>query len=556
MGMKKILKILVILLTLIIAVNLLLWYSVEPEGDTDTEGMLCVKSKITGKYGYFYRGLFMVIWPRFDQAYSFSEGLAAVKIGKKWGFINKIGGMVIAPRYIGAVNFKSDLAAVEVQPNKWGFLDQQGRMIIDPWFNELKVFSFFRGEIIVKKDNQWIYYDKHKKLQICSRIDVNFCINNKIIYVVENGKWGFVNYDGKVTIKPYYDFMDYNNGYCIVEINGKYGVVDQNGNVIIPIQYLKDAIMNFQYGQLILKISNKLWIWNSNEKNKITNRVETQEINQYYKEQLALINENGKYGFINRKGNIVIQPKYDLARPFVTGLAAVKVRHQWGFINYDGKIVIPIRYNSVTDFDRGIAIIEKNKKYGILNSNGKMVVGFLYDALKLGGRGFFAKKNNKWGSIDKNGKEVFEFIYDEIVDVYGVDGYLGKKDKKNRLIDVEGNLIVNTQFDEIRVPFSDEADAQYIPAKVSRKWGYINSKGEILINPKYDEVTDFYTARDLAGVKLGRKWGLIDKKGTMIVKPQFDWVDWNWDYRTFLVHKFWRTYYIDDEYKLHSYHGD
>ena len=47
-----------------------------------------------------------------------------------------------------------------------------------------------------------------------------------------------------------------------------------------------------------------------------------------------------KYGFIDRNGKTVIEPKYDLTFHFSEGLAAVLVGGKWGYIDTTGKMVI------------------------------------------------------------------------------------------------------------------------------------------------------------------------------------------------------------------------
>ena len=49
---------------------------------------------------------------KFDEAWDFSEGLAAVKIGGKVGFINKAGEIVINPQFDNAGSFSEGLARV------------------------------------------------------------------------------------------------------------------------------------------------------------------------------------------------------------------------------------------------------------------------------------------------------------------------------------------------------------------------------------------------------------------------------------------------------------
>ena len=55
-----------------------------------------------------------MIKPQFDEVGSFSEGLAAVRIGENWGFINKAGEVVIKLQFDKATDFHNGLAVVGV----------------------------------------------------------------------------------------------------------------------------------------------------------------------------------------------------------------------------------------------------------------------------------------------------------------------------------------------------------------------------------------------------------------------------------------------------------
>ncbi|MGC8550707.1 MAG: WG repeat-containing protein [Acidobacteriaceae bacterium] len=46
---------------------------------------------------------------------------------------------------------------------------------------------------------------------------------------------------------------------------------------------------------------------------------------------------------MNRRGQTVIPPKYDVASDFADGLAAVQVGNEWGYISMSEKMVIPLR---------------------------------------------------------------------------------------------------------------------------------------------------------------------------------------------------------------------
>lgn len=52
-----------------------------------------------------------------------------------------------------------------------------------------------------------------------------------------------------------------------------------------------------------------------------------------------------------------------------------------------------------------------------------------------------------------------------------------------------------------------------------KKWGFIDTTGNVVVPPKYNEVTNFTDG--LARVRIGQRWGLIDTKGAVLRKPTF-----------------------------------
>ncbi len=48
---------------------------------------------------------------------------------------------------------------------------------------------------------------------------------------------------------------------------------------------------------------------------------------------------DGKHGYINRTGKVVIQPQFDEAYPFINGLAYVRIKDKWGYIDRTGKYI-------------------------------------------------------------------------------------------------------------------------------------------------------------------------------------------------------------------------
>ena len=97
-----------------------------------------------------------------------------------------------------------------------------------------------------------------------------------------------------------------------------------------------------------------------------------------FSEGLAGVKLGGKFGYIDRTGNIVIRSKYDSVEPFSEGLAKVSViknkqsplkrwfngdDHKYGFIDKNGKPVIECKYDWIDDFSEGLAVASLDGKW-------------------------------------------------------------------------------------------------------------------------------------------------------------------------------------------------
>ena len=100
-------------------------------------------------------------------------------------------------------------------------------------------------------------------------------------------------------------------------------------------------------------------------------------------EGLAGVKLDGKWGFVDHQGYVIIPPKYDYVELFCGGLAKVLlgdfVGGKWGFVDQQGKEWVPLKYDSVRNFDDGLAGVKLDGKWGFVNGHGKEVVEPKYD---------------------------------------------------------------------------------------------------------------------------------------------------------------------------------
>lgn len=88
---------------------------------------------------------------------------------------------------------------------------------------------------------------------------------------------------------------------------------------------------------------------------------------------LAIAEQNGKYGFIDKEGKVTVPFIYDSVGRFSEGVALVRQKGKYGFIDETGKVVIPLIYDYVTDFYEGVSIVTKNEEVLKINKEGSII---------------------------------------------------------------------------------------------------------------------------------------------------------------------------------------
>ncbi|WP_230659561.1 WG repeat-containing protein [Psychrobacter sp. I-STPA10] len=233
---------------------------------------------------------------------------------------------------------------------------------------------------------------------------------------------------------------------------------------------------------------------------------------------------DGKIGFVNKQGRVVIPFHYDEAKNFSEGLAAVKKDDKYGFIDKQGKVVIPFEYDMSSSFSEGTALVIKNDRFIFINKLGKEVLNLDYDEVGIFSEGLVAvKKNNKIGFINNSGKIIIPIEYDE-VGVFSQGIVEVKKNGKWGLIDKENKQVIAMKYDNVQ-PFFGMVAA----VKKDDKWGLINKADEVIVPFKYDYISymhDDNLIRLINNFKeyngqLKNKYGLANKQGKILLPAEY-----------------------------------
>ncbi len=91
-------------------------------------------------------------------------------------------------------------------------------------------------------------------------------------------------------------------------------------------------------------------------------------------EGLARVQLGNKYGFIDRSGQMVINPQFGFAESFSEGLARVQLGNKYGFIDRSGQMVINPQFDSAGSFSEGLAAVELGDDSYRINKQGQILL--------------------------------------------------------------------------------------------------------------------------------------------------------------------------------------
>ena len=249
--------------------------------------------------------------------------------------------------------------------------------------------------------------------------------------------------------------------------------------------------------------------------------------------QLRPIQQNGKWGYIDSTGKIVVTPQFAWAQEFSEGLAAFENEDgKHGYIDETGRVVIEPKFDNWTKFSEGLAAVSVDFEWGYIDKTGHWAIppqfaggrpfsdGLALVGIPLNGKVSFPPGPVKHVFIDKTGKVVIDPKDDILNGTFsegvGTVQFITNRGVNAVLIDKMGKVIVSVQDIE-----TDGFSEGLTPAKRNGKWGYIDTSGSFVIEPQFEEAHAF--SEGLAAVLIDEKWGFINHQGSILIKPRFDY---------------------------------
>ncbi len=279
-------------------------------------------AKKHGSWGFINRLGEWVIDNKYEEAFYFSEGFAAVKFYGNWGFIDRTGEWTIQPTYRDAKPFKEGLACV-MKYNKWGYITKKGDWHFEPKLSV--VSSFSDGKAIIKNNEGFVFINRDGDRILKHSFERALPFAEGLAFVIYNGYKGYIERNGNWLIKhDHEEAYSFSEGLALVKNNHQYGFINQKGELVLQTQF-DDA--------------------------------------NYFKEGLAAVKKNNSWGYINQTGDFVIETRFEAAFPFSNNYAVVKSGGKFGLINKNGEWEIAPIYSGLGRFTKALSLEEQVQEF-------------------------------------------------------------------------------------------------------------------------------------------------------------------------------------------------
>jgi hypothetical protein len=263
----------------------------------------------------------------FSSIIPFEHGFKVQDAQKRNGLLN-VEGKFIVPFDLEAltINYRRDnfivfTQYVEVPNGKMqcsGLIDSTGKLLLPAVYWEIG--TFYNKISTVRKDNKWGLINRSGEL-LCSIIYDSFGqLHRNFIEVTNNGKLGLLNLSGKVILEPNYTYLVWYDSLI------HYG---NESNEFFILDYNTGATYKHNFGKLMPQVNG-----------------------------LSLYVKDKKFGVVSSKGKLLISAQFDKVHGYRNNRALVQQNGKYGLIDEFGKIVKAINYTDYKYDKEGNYVLE------------------------------------------------------------------------------------------------------------------------------------------------------------------------------------------------------
>lgn len=400
---------------------------------------------------------------------------------KLWGLARTDGSWFVEPKFQQASPLTDDLARVMVD-GKVGFIDRTGNFIIAPTFDDAREFWPGVGRTsaqqdgivgVIDKTGAWVFRTNYQHVYLAA------AVGNDLISRTVFG-WNFKKAD-------------------------RWGLLDIDGRVVLNAEFDR-GVQRCADGRLVA-YKNKEWLYFKADGSPL------QPPNGRLIDSLCdsappyALKIGDKFGLVDDLSNLVTPVQFDAVTWAGPSAKNVRIDGKWGRIGRDGRWLLEPKFDYLSSgLDLFVASIDR--KRGFMRSDGTWLVEPQFDAAArrrdsdsafvtvAGTTGVMRLTDRSWVVPPRPGV---------MCDI----GYaiMAQNDGKRMILSSTGETWIDIGAERIGI----NLELGLLPFLKEGKWGLVDTAGEVIVEPQFDEPV--YFKRGVAWAKRNGNWCAIDRRG-------------------------------------------
>ena len=234
-----------------------------------------------------------------------------------------------------------------------------------------------------------------------------------------------------------------------------------------------------------------------------------------------------KFGLMDRKGEIVVQPIYDALNSQSDSLLISSIKRdkivKMGLIDLNGRVLVENKFRELIIIGDNQMIVSLDKKIRYLANFSGNFISAPYSDIYFSG---IVLNKDKYGFVNELGKLVIPSIYSQLEELNSGYFLAVNLENKQGLLDSLGRIVI--PFNKHTISFVGEGIyslAKSIDAN-SGKYAvnlFSLAKGKVINTVAFEEVGRF--SEGLIYFKLGGKTGYLNTEGKIVIASIFDSFD-------------------------------
>ena len=258
---------------------------------------------------------------------------------------------------------------------KYGIAKLDGQIIVPVEYNQIDITGIY---LYAQNDQgTTVYNGNGTEANIDADIAILDTANERYRIRINNEigtKYGIIDNEGKQLVEEKYNYIEYlyDDLFIASNENGKLGVINDKDEVKINLEC--DSVQKVGNTNLVRTVTNQI---TRIYKEDMTLACELAGATVTEEDNYIKIYNNDETKYLDKKGN---ELKNTDVYPNNSIFATKNEQGKWGFVDKSGNIVIDYQYDRVTEVDEyGYAGIKQDGKWGVIDNQGKVVVEPTFD---------------------------------------------------------------------------------------------------------------------------------------------------------------------------------